>query len=64
MYAIGLEKQCILNISGVVTEKLNNIKKMKPETLSLLASTVNMEDFAQREAIFEKHRPELTAEFK
>ena len=53
-----------MNILGVVTEKLNNNKKLKPETLSLLASTVNMDDFAQREAIFEKHRPELTAEFK
>jgi hypothetical protein len=53
-----------LNISGVVTEKLNNFKKMKPETVALLASTSNMDDFAQREDIFEKHRLELTAEFK
>ena len=52
------------DFSGVVTEKLNNFKKMKPETLALLASTKNMEDFAEREDIFEKHRPELMDEFR
>ena len=50
--------------AGVDQEKWNRAKKPKPEAVTALNTANSLNDFAQREAIYDAHRDELTAEFK
>ena len=44
--------------------KWNKARKAKPEAVTALNAANNMNEFARREAVYEAHRDEITAEFK
>ena len=57
------EELNLSSIIGIITDKLNKTKKMKPETISLISGTSSETDFSKREEVYKNYRPELTAEF-
>ena len=49
---------------GIVTEKLNDTKKSKPDTAALFNASGDGMDFTAREEIYSAHRKELIYEFR
>lgn len=51
-------------ITGVNMDKWNRAKKAKPEAVTALNAASSIDEFVRREAVYEAHRDEITAEFK
>ena len=51
-------------VKGVDMAVWNGARKAKPPAVAALNAASKMQEFEQREAIYEDHREEITAEFK
>ena len=51
-------------LKGIVTDKLNQTKKLQSDTAALLKATFSEPEFEKREEVFVKLRPELNKLFR